>query len=232
VGDDVRYRQIDGFGVVLDLAAQRYSVMDELATSAWAILTGEAEAGPHIQQWTQEYEVTADEIRSAIDEFGANCLRLGWLRPRQLSANRYGDPRISRLAGWGRRLPGGLVAVWALIFSALSLKFKGLRKTYGRHGEVVRISEVDKPPAVEKATRDFLFAENFIFFRSGANDCLVRSLALFRYLCWVGIPATHIIGVRRAPFAAHAWVEIAGKGVLAPAPRGYSILAMLTPICR
>jgi hypothetical protein len=80
---------------------------------------------------------------------------------------------------------------------------------------------------LEEIVRPFLAAENFILFGRAPHDCLARSLALFRYLRWRGIPATHVIGIRRVPFIAHAWVEISGEGVLSPRPRGFSALATL-----
>jgi hypothetical protein len=127
-----------------------------------------------------------------------------------------------------RRLPRGALAFLALTSTALSLKFRGFNKTYRRVGEVLGTSEQRMIPPLKAAIRSFLIAENFVLFRRAPNDCLVRSLALFRYLRWLGIPATHVIGIRRVPFAAHAWVEVSGEGVLAPAPRGFSTLATLT----
>ena len=46
--------------------------------------------------------------------------------------------------------------------------------------------------------------------------CLEQSLALFVALRRAGAPAVLRIGVRPVPFAAHAWVEIAGQAVNEP----------------
>jgi len=83
------------------------------------------------------------------------------------------------------------------------------------------------PEPLDKVIRSFIRAENFICSDDGPNDCLARSLALYRYLRWRGIAATHQIGVRRVPFLAHAWVEVEGTGVMAPVPRGFQVLATL-----
>jgi len=227
--DDIRYRKIDGCGVVLDLRTQRYSVLDDLATAIWEVLTDQVDAAPHIHQWAREYETTLDEIVSTIDGFCADRLRMGWLRRRDSVANRKIDQRTSsRFPHWRRLLPNGLFAFSVLTFTALSLRFRGFSKTYGRQREVPGMPEPCLVPPLDSIIRPFLAAENFVFLRRAPNDCLVRSLALFRYLRWSGIPATHIIGIRRVPFAAHAWVEVSEEGVLAPAPRGFSALATLT----
>ena len=42
-------------------------------------------------------------------------------------------------------------------------------------------------------------------------DCLPRSLAIYILLRRQGVPATLRVGVKRFPFAAHAWVECAGE---------------------
>ncbi len=49
----------------------------------------------------------------------------------------------------------------------------------------------------------------------GDTRCLARSFVLTRLLARRGIPATLVIGTRTTPsFAAHAWVEHAGRPVL------------------
>jgi len=74
-------------------------------------------------------------------------------------------------------------------------------------------------PGVEQllpdALRAFLIAENFVAFRNSPDDCLPRSLSLFRFLRSIGIPAIHRIGGRRVPvLKMHAWVEVNSKVLL------------------
>ena len=58
--------------------------------------------------------------------------------------------------------------------------------------------------------------------------CMDRSLVLIDLLARRGIPATLVIGARRAPgFRAHAWVELAGQPLLSPGDYGGSRLAEL-----
>lgn len=231
ISDQVRYRQIDGLGIVLDLRGQRYSVLDAAATEAFAALSGETQAEAMIQRWVADHEVSVEDARAALTDFAADCLGKGWLSDTPPSAAAWQMPRFAMRAGLMPRMPRSLVAFWALAATSLSLKFRGFRKTYRPHPAAATgaASRADKSD-LDHAARAFVFAENFIFFRRGANDCLVRSLALYRYLCRIGIPATHVIFVRNAPFAAHAAVEVNGQGVLAPAPRGYFRLASLAPM--
>ncbi len=60
----------------------------------------------------------------------------------------------------------------------------------------------------------FLRAEHGFISRLGPRDCLPRSLALFSFLAGAGFAVTHVIGVQRYPFAAHAWVEHDGVKLL------------------
>jgi hypothetical protein len=242
VTDEVRYREIDGCGVILDLREQRYRVLDELGTWMWACLTGAADSPDCIRRWAQEFDAAVDEISASMDEFAADCVRRGFLRrgvpdvhrPRHARlrpvahSSRAIDARRARLPVFFRWLPAPLLAFAALASTALSLRYRGFGGTYRRQGDARVMTAVRPSSPLEEIVRPFLTAENFMLVGRAPYDCLARSLALFRYLRWRGIPATHVIGIRRVPFIAHAWVEICGEGVLAPRPRGFSALATLS----
>src|SRR6266576_5701798 len=60
------------------------------------------------------------------------------------------------------------------------------------------------------------------------SRCLVRSLVLTALLARRGIASSLVIGVKAGPdFAAHAWVETAGRPLLEPAEWLYSRLVEL-----
>lgn len=227
--ETVRYGKIDSCGIVLDLQTQKYSVLDDSATAIWEILTDDLDVDDCIAQWTCDFEVTNDEIMRTIDAFRTECLNVGWLSSKTLTSQDQLVRRTGSFRSLGRRLPARVVAFLALASTALSLRFKGFSKTYGCRREVFIASPTSLPP-LQLIAQAFLEVENFFFLKRAPNDCLVRSLALFRYLCWRGVPATHVIGIRRVPFAAHAWVEAAGEAVLEPSPQGFSTLATLTAI--
>ncbi len=225
---DIRYKRIDGRVVVLDLRAQRYSVLDELASSMWEIITGEADTGACFRRWALEYETTDEAMAESISQFRDDRLRMGWLRRNDATVDQTVHRRADGVPGYVRRLlPAGALAFSALALTTLSLRFAGFRRTYDWLSGVRAAPGPEVGALADSVLRPFLAAENFIPLRRAPNDCLPRSLALFLYLCWRGIPAKHVIGVRRVPFAAHAWVEVSGEPVLAPAPRGFSALAAL-----
>lgn len=58
--------------------------------------------------------------------------------------------------------------------------------------------------ALEAASRGY-FRDTYCLHRSAALVCLLRLLAR--------LPAQMVVGVRRLPFGAHAWVEIDGRAV-------------------
>lgn len=226
VADDIRYREIEGCGVILDIRSQQYRVLNEVGTQIWAFVTAGGDIRNCVRQFTAEFDVAASEVERTIDTFCADCLRKGLLRLWQAEGAAL-DCRQSRPPVVHRYIPGALLAFWALASTALSLKLRGFARTYGQRRGVPAARPLRAPVCLESIVGAFLFAENFAFFSSAPNDCLMRSLALFHYLRRRGIPAVHVIGVRRVPFFAHAWVEVSGEGVLAPRPRGFAVLATL-----
>lgn len=111
--------------------------------------------------------------------------------------------------------PGLLTAKAWLIFVWLDVlfRFKGFQYTYDAvvrrsagsvGGEVTGDEVVDRAvAAVRAATR--------LYWR-GREDCLPRSLALYRLLRDLDVPARICIGVQKYPFfTAHAWVELQGR---------------------
>lgn len=231
--EDIRYRKIDGCCVILDFCTQTYCVLDESATELWEVLAGEVDAEPMIERWLAEYDLCRDEVLATLAEFSDECRSKGWLKPwvaKQTQQTQKGGKQACSSVPGLRLLPGVLVAYIALAYTMLSLKFRGFSKTYALHGPVCQSAAPIPPPLLESECRSFVAAENLFLIQKAPNDCLVRSLALFRYLCWRRVRATHIIGIRRVPFAAHAWVEVEGEGVLAPAPRGFLPLTVLRAV--
>ena len=86
------------------------------------------------------------------------------------------------------------------------LATKEFARAYARLGACAkpRIDENDLPAQLACAERALSLAENFFIIASAPKDCLPRSLSLYRFLLIAGVPADHVIGVRRFPFQAHA----------------------------
>ena len=101
------------------------------------------------------------------------------------------------------------------------LKLRGFHAAYSRAKSYAtmideRAVPAQKPVFFETAMAAFHRAERLVFSGRGLDDCLPRSLALFVYLRRCNLTARHFIGVRRYPFAAHAWVEHDGQMLLEP----------------
>lgn len=113
----------------------------------------------------------------------------------------------------------GLDAFYCLIRVSFTLRFVGFHaayswaKLYATPMQNVGVSAA-KPLEFDAAMENFYRAERFLISHRGLDDCLPRSLALFIYLRRCGLYARHVIGVKRFPFVAHAWVEYASKILL------------------
>ena len=111
-----------------------------------------------------------------------------------------------------RRLPGvGRMFVLLALFDAV-LRVRGLERALRlarRLGRTDRIAPWSDAETELVAHRVALAAA----FYPRRALCLEQSMALFVALRRAGAPAALRIGVRPLPFAAHAWVEIAGRPV-------------------
>jgi hypothetical protein len=101
---------------------------------------------------------------------------------------------------------------------------EGFRVTYERCAVIPAVASGNHLPDVLPA---FVRAESFFVPRSAPDDCLLRSLSLYRFLREAGLGATHVIGVRRFPFQAHAWAECAGEVLLDGRAHDFTPLARI-----
>ena len=223
LGPSVRYARAEGLGVLLDLRTSTYKVLDEVATSMLEGLIGSADLEAQLDAWCAASDVDRAAVRSELDRFAAACVADGVLR----AAEPNGGVRAERgpaPARPARRGPQAARALHALASTWRALRRDGFGPTYERYANV--------PVAPAAAAREacleaFVRAENLWLSRLSPNDCLPRSLALFRYLRGEGVAAEHVIGVRRVPFAAHAWVEAEGDALLDERIAGFTTLARI-----
>jgi hypothetical protein len=194
--DDIRFADVDNLIVILDFIGGDCHVLDPAATALWRNIVSDHDS---------------DNDPASREKFASDCISRGLLT----TAPKSDRPRFDRS---GRALPGPLtVKAWiALAGTAFSLRYSGLRRTYGA---LLRTSYPDQTPAdpmlLRRAIAAFEHAENAFRFSRAPDDCLPRSLALYRYLRSLGLPAVHVIGARRVPiFSFHAWVEVEGTVVL------------------
>ena len=205
--DTVRHAEIDGARVILDLNAEAYRILDDVASVMWAVLTGEAGAARSLDALGARYDVEPARLRTDLDAFARRCLAEGLLAPDDARA--VAPPPPLERARYP--VPHVLGALRSLVATQWRLRRTGFRATYDRYAAIPAGTSTARLPA---ALATYVQAENVFVAGRAPDDCLVRSLSLYRFLRSAGIPAEHVLGVRRFPFQAHAWVECDGSPLL------------------
>jgi hypothetical protein len=219
----VRYARVDGLGVFLDLRTSTYKVLDEVATSMLDALTGAADPEAELAGWCREYEIDPETARAELARFADTCVSDGLLGARGRDDGEPAPPSAEPLASAPRGPRVGR-AVHALAATWRSLRADGFGPTYERYARIPVAPAASAPGACVRA---FVRAENVWPSKRAPDDCLLRSLALFRYLRGEGVAAEHVIGVWRFPFLAHAWVECGGAPMLDERVSGFTPLARI-----
>ena len=210
----IRHAVVDGAVVILDLRRGAYRVLDGVASAMWCGLVGADGGGDEdiLRAIVAQFAVDKDRARRDLAAFRERCLADGMFAERTAG----GQPPGGTQRPAPKRVLWPAFAAWScLAGTALLLRRRGFATAYR-----VSTSRAPGPRAVaddgalERAVAAFARAENFFVPRRAPDDCLPRSLALFRFLRMMGLPSEHVIGCRRAPFFAHAWVECGGRVVL------------------
>lgn len=223
VSPGVRHAEIDDLRVILDLDSASYRVLDHIASAMWAALLGERPRADVLAELTRTYDAPRAVLERDLERFAARCLDEGLLLapldPQFVVHAERGAGRPRRAVRWH-----WFAALRALVSTSRRIARNGLRPVYERYA---RVPVGPRRIALSAALGAFLRAENVYVSSRAPDDCLARSLALFHYLRSAGFPAVHVIGVRRIPFRAHAWVEYEGAVVLDKPIHGYVPLARL-----
>jgi transglutaminase superfamily protein/coenzyme PQQ synthesis protein D (PqqD) len=218
----VRHAVVDGLRVVLDLRTERYRILDDTASALWAALTSTDGIAASVCRLAERYDVDDERVRADLEQFARRCVEEHLLeRSGAAPALRPGAPAPRRGRAVG---PRALRALSALVGTQRALIREGFHRTYERYA---LLPVAEDATGADSALAAFVAAENVFVARRAPNDCLVRSLALYRFLLSVGVPAEHVIGVRRFPFAAHAWVESGGASLLHEASHDFAPLARI-----
>jgi Transglutaminase-like superfamily/Coenzyme PQQ synthesis protein D (PqqD) len=201
----IRQCTLEGLVVVLDLRVSQYLIFDEVASCMWTVLLSIPDRSQRVDEIVSRFNVPRSKCEHDMDEFLKSCEKRGLLC--------QGAAELPKAAGCRvpYRSPNVLNAWKSLYATRRSLAISGFSETYHLHLRITtpETSNGRRVGSLSAAIRAFNRAENLFSVRDAPNDCLPRSLALHRYLLSAGFDADHCIGVRRFPFGAHAWVEVA-----------------------
>lgn len=207
VSSNVFYAESDEFMILLDLQTEAYYILDPVAASMWKALLRANNDSEAVGILHYRYVVEIDRLHNDLKQFKHKCITRGLLYEAKAepSISNPGHIRTSKAKSLVLR------AWWSLFCTTRKLSAFGFASTYKEYSCLpVPLENPGADELLKRSTAAFRIAENFFFLKSAPMDCLPRSLALFRFLRVVGLPVEHCIGVRRFPFAAHAWIEYRG----------------------
>lgn len=206
---NIRFAFVDEHLVVLDLERGSYVLFEPVAASMWRECLDCESPQSVIDRLLSHYEIEEHQLASDYDAFIERCVAAKYLVTRVpepsagLASGAFLRPHTSFLT---------LRAWWSLHVTSRDLTRVGFGRVYEQLAVPfsAQRGSRDQVVGLRQAVRAFSCAENLFHLRRAPEDCLPRSLALFRFLRGVGLPATHYIGVRLFPFMAHAWVAYRG----------------------
>jgi hypothetical protein len=184
--------------VLLDLRSGKYFALNSTGSFVWSRL--EAGAGrEEIEQALRETFGAAGEVEADLEALFAGLEGRGLIE-------REGNVETPR----GASLHWGVAAFATLLLTDLALKACGFPRCSRFLARAVRAAGPADPERVARICHCVDAASRFYFKRTW---CLQRSMAATLLLRLAGQPADLVIGVRRLPFLAHAWVEVEGRVV-------------------
>ena len=111
------------------------------------------------------------------------------------------------------RLPSHAAAALAVAFAHITLRLAGLRgslRWVRSHTRRRATAATVSPDSIRSAAHRVARAAAFY---PGRVECLEQSLALYLLLRRRGVAVELRMGVRPAPFTAHAWIEYRGQPI-------------------
>jgi hypothetical protein len=219
----IRHAEVDRLRVILDLRTSSYKVLDDAASALWAVLVGEADLLSSLESLSRRYVVDEAQLQKELTAFAQRCVHEGLLVTTNSSSPSASVP-AAQLSCVHRFRPATLRALACLISTRRALAREGFARTYDRYAA---FSVASSKPDLDGLLKAFSRAEHVFITQRAPRDCLVRSLSLFRFLRSANVSVQHVIGVRRFPFGAHAWVEYNGAPMLDDDAREYTPLARI-----
>lgn len=210
IAPSVRWAHCDDVVYTLDLDTGEVVAFERAALLIWTRIAAGVAPKTILDDLGATYDAPADRLAADYDAFIRSCLDRG-LMVRQPAAPP--DPRTAP----ARRtplLPPFLGACFSRLACQWSLWRHGFAGAYkiARSHAATRTNE--RFPDLDRLLAVFAKTHAIIPHRRKRDDCLLRSISLFRFLRTRGVNATHVIGLSPSPFALHAWVELNQRPLL------------------
>jgi len=217
----VFFAPVAGEGVLLDLAANRYVGLTALSTRLWVVISGGGFYEDLVQVAATDFRAPCGVApEKVVQQQLALWKKAGLLVPDLEPATRdLPFPRLELPRATHSMLPEeaasarfsfrwAIQQAWNSTWVRRSLRRAGLSATIRA---IQTIPTRDSANSASSRLKIILRAYWMVRkpFAQGSPDCLSRSLALLRTLRQADVNASVSIGVRKCPFAAHAWVEAA-----------------------
>ncbi|MFN3326169.1 MAG: lasso peptide biosynthesis B2 protein [Bryobacteraceae bacterium] len=203
--------------MLLDVAHDRLYSLDRVGAEMWRLSTQGLTPDQIASVLSQKYGRPKAEILDDVAKF------LHSLEARRLLVRSFTHlrrrPRVPNVhvpdelfLQIGLQPPPALIvrALHHLLASDFVLQFRGFERLYGRVAETPCRPIHPKPGVVPLHVSALEFACTWY---PRETRCLHRSAALTCLLRCEGVPAFLVIGIRRHPFRAHAWVEVGDRVV-------------------
>ena len=191
--DGLSFCIVGGRTIFLDIHADRYFCCPSaLETDLQMMTEGKVPASSRGIDWLVEHRVLVEN-----DATPGGLTTVSIVAP-QTSISPGSDPPPSPLAV--------AVALAAQLRASAWLRAVPLRQVVDRLAKLKAKLEASsaRDDLVRRGALAFQYAGGLL---SRRDRCLPHSIALARYYWRKGHPADLVIGVRRAPFAAHCWVQ-------------------------
>lgn len=190
--------------VILDQPANRYHMLNEVASDIWQAVTEGHSAAAVYEAVGSQYDGASNHVAQDVARQVEGFIRAGLIEE---------SPASDAHAAAALRLPSYATCILLLTEIKLRLAMTGYHRTL----EGLR-RRVDQVPISQSPSLSGVRSVEYRLARAGALYpgralCLEQSLALFGLLRLQGVDVRFRLGVRPHPFAAHAWVEYQGHPI-------------------
>jgi hypothetical protein len=227
----VRSVHNEGGVVLLNLRSGAYFTLNTVGTLVWRELQGGGTREAALAALGRRFPVPEERLAKDVDALLARLIGTGLLALEEAPARGAGTsaasgeparlvqamraPGVSAMAperfGLLRRWLWSLLGYAALVGMDVLIRLAGFARFHRfvgrwriRPRRAVDPRDAARISAAVDAASAFYFKRAWCLQRSAAATCLLRLR---------GFPAQLVIGVKRMPFLAHAWVEIEGRVV-------------------